>query len=294
MNTAQLNGFGRPVATPEKPRRTIPFDYAFRFDLKGEPGFVQNSTVEVSVEATFTAVSIGYGVVPKAQPITFGLPPHPTGVPRAPINLFSAPMSEVIQTLSAAFDEEVKFPKPAVLTVSGGLTPPSVAVASLRLSSTGPPAAVAPPVPRKVQFGPKTAAVLQGGLRLNPEFADRILLTAGANLDERILREAFQAVGAPPEQIAFKYAIFDQGSGREFQSDPILNIAGLGSPDGKRPFRYFARPIEFSPRSVIRMEITEVSAFQGELHVSLQGYKTLGQPGTPTGPRLPRHRRIHR
>ena len=94
------------------------------------------------------------------------------------------------------------------------------------------------------------------------------------------------------ERVAFIYALFDQGSGREFQSEPILNIAGLGSPDGKRPFRYFARPIEFAPRSIIRMQITEVSAFQGELHISLQGYKTLGQPGTPTGSRLQRHRRM--
>ena len=78
--------------------------------------------------------------------------------------------------------------------------------------------------------------------------------------------------------MAFKYALFDQGSGREFQSEPILNIAGLGSSDGKRPFRYFARPIEFAPRSTIRLQITEVSAFQGELHVSLHGYKTLGTP----------------
>jgi hypothetical protein len=299
MNTAQLDGFGRPVAFPEKPRRTIPFDYAFRFDkankneLKGQPGFVHNSTVEVSVEATFTAVSIGYGVVPKAQPITFGLPP-PARALRAPINLFSAPMSDIIQTLSAAFDEEVKSPQPAVSTPPVAGTPPSVAVASLRFLSTGLPAAVVPPVPRTIKLGPKTAAVLQGGLRLNPEFADRILLTGGANLDARILQEAFQAVGAPPEQIAFKYAIFDQGSGREFQSDPILNIAGLGSADGKRPFRYFARPIEFAPRSTIRLEITEVSTFEGELHISLQGYKTLGQAGTPTGSSQQHHRRTRR
>ena len=117
------------------------------------------------------------------------------------------------------------------------------------------------------------------GLRLNPEFAERIFLTGGIEPRSSEFSQAFQAVGAPPERVAFKYALFDQGSGREFQSEPILNIAGLGSPDGKRPFRYFARPIEFAPRSIIRMQITEVSAFQGELHISLQGYKTLGATG---------------
>jgi len=270
MNTPQLNGFGRPVATPEKPRRTIPFDYAFRFDLTGEPGKVLNSTVEISVEADFTAVSIGYGVVPIAQPIVFGLP----GTTPPPINLFFTPLSEIIETLSTEFDEDVKF-SPPVISLTTGL---------------------AVPVSQKVKFGPKTAAVLQGGLRLNPEFAERIFLTGGDSdrLDEKILQEAFQAVGAPPEQIAFLYAIFDEGSGREFQSDPILSIAGLGSSDGKRPFRYFARPIELPRRSVVRMEITEVSAFKGELHISLQGYKTLGQPGTPTGMVQRHHRRMRR
>jgi len=274
MSGEQLNGFGRPVAVPEKPRRTIPFDYAFRFDLKGEPGLVQNSKLEVSIEANFTAVSIGYGVVPKAQPITFGLAPLPARQVRPPINIFSAPMSEIIETLSAAFDEPVTFPTQVIFAATN--TP-----------SSGRSVA-------RIELGPRTSAALQGGLRLNPEFSERVLLTGGDNLDERILQQAFQVVGAPPEQIAFKYAIFDEGSGREFQSDPILNIAGLGSPDGKRPFRYFARPIEFEARSVVRMEITELSAFQGELHISLQGYKTLGQRGTPTEPAQRYRRRVRR
>src|SRR5690349_18288687 len=99
MNTAELNGFGRPVATPEKPRRTIPFDYAFRFDLEGEPGKVQNSILEISVEADFTAVSIGYGVVPTAPPIVFGLPSRLVGQTRG-LNLFDIPMGVFIETLA--------------------------------------------------------------------------------------------------------------------------------------------------------------------------------------------------
>ncbi len=253
MNLSPVNGFGEGVASPLAPERTIPFDYAFRFDLEGKPGKVQNTGLEVSIEAAFTAVSIGYGVVPKANPITFGLP----GAPEEG-GLFFTRLSDLVGTLATTLEEDVKS--------FGGKIPP------------------------------KTAAVLSDGLRLNPEFAERILLTGGTNLDndKRILREAFQAVGAPAERVAFMYELFDQGSGREFQSEPILNIAGLGSPDGKRPFRYFARPIEFAPRSIMRMQITEVSAFEGELHISLQGYKTLGQSGTPTGSRLQRHRRMRR
>ena len=246
---AQVNGFGESVAVPPAARRTIPFDYVFRFDgeaneLKGTPGLVHNSTVDISIEAAFTAVSIAYGVVPKVAPITFGVPPAST----ARVSIFTTTLGDLVVSLSEKLDE-------------------------FEFVNTG-------------KIGPRTAAVLKDGLRFNPEFAERIFLTRGveSDKDKQIPGEAFQAVGAPPERVAFKYALFDQGTGREFQSEPILNIAGLGSSDGKRPFRYFARPIEFAPRSTIRLQITEVSEFQGELHVALHGYKTLGTPGTPTAP----------
>ncbi|MGB7793911.1 MAG: hypothetical protein WBL39_22160 [Terrimicrobiaceae bacterium] len=243
--SAQVNGFGESVIAPPAAGRTIPFDYVFRFDgsnneLKGQPGLVHNSTVDISIEAAFTAVSIGYGVVPKVEPITFGLAPVSEG------SIFNRTVAELVLSLSKVLDE-FEFG-----------------------NSSG-------------KVGSRTAAVLKDGLRLNPQFADQIL-TGGFERDEQISGQAFQAVGAPPERVAFKYALFDQGSGREFQSEPILNIAGLGSSDGKRPFRYFARPIEFAPRSTIRLQVTEVSAFKGELHVALHGYKTLGTPGTPTAP----------
>ena len=126
--------------------------------------------------------------------------------------------------------------------------------------------------------------MLSNGIKLNPQFAERILLGGGsASLEGKILEELFQVVAPPVEQIQFLYAIFDEGSGREFQSEPILNIAGLGISNGDRPFRYFAQPITFAPRSTIRLEVREVSDFKGELHVSLHGYKVLGGAGTPTG-----------
>jgi hypothetical protein len=224
-------------------RRTIPFDYAFRYELTGRPRTVLRSTVTVSIEATFTAVSIGYGVIPKVTPLTFGptaqfLPPRPS--------LRSITMAAVLDSLKAALGE-------------------------------APPFLIG-------EIGPKTGTALQDGIKLNPAFAEIAVLQDGfAELNEGILTKLFQVVGTPPEQIQFLYAIFDEGSGREFQSDPILNIAGLGISDGDRPFRYFARPITFAPRSTIRLEVTEVSEFQGELHVSLHGYKVLGGAGTPTG-----------
>lgn len=219
-------------------RRGIPFDYAFRYTLTGQPGNVINSIVTVSIEATFTAVSIGYGVIPKVQTIVFGIPPQPVITTTGILGFIT--LNEVLSGLTA----------------------------KLNATSTT----------LKGETGPE--AVFKNGFRLNPDVAE--LALQGNSLPRNVVDRLFQVIGSPPELIQFKYALFDEGSGREFQSEPILNIAGLGSADGDRPFRYFAQPIVFRPKSTIRMEVTEVSDFKGELHVSLHGYKVLGGSDTPT------------
>lgn len=318
---AEVNGLGEGLPATSG-QRTIPFDYAFRYDLEGKLDAVHNSTVTVSIEAPFAAVSIGYGVVPKVQPVRFGFLPKSvlddarTAAPAAlpPPRLLSFVRGPLF-TNATALTTRI-FP-PVVGSA------PAIPLAAPAPGGTAAAAPAPPPLGEQVRtlapqffsgavlkaaaerlgeeakaggaIGPRTAAVLKTGFRLNPVFADKILvaLESGRPLDPKILSEAFEAVGAPPDQIQFLYALVDEGTGREFQSEPILNTAGLGTANGMRPFRYFARPIEFAPRSVIRMTIIEKSAFKGELHVSLQGYKTLGVPGTPTGPRrLRRHRRM--
>jgi hypothetical protein len=236
-----------PVASSSSPeRRSIPFDYAFRYELEGKPGRVVNSVVSVSIEAAFTAVSIGYGVVPEVQPIVFGpAAPVSTG---GPIFLSLAPQSLFSISLEQVFGGLDNLLKSTSTTING---------------QTG------------------AEAVFKNGLKLNQNVAEIAL--QGGDLSSDVLERLFQVVGSPSELVQFKYAIFDEGSGREFQSEPILNIAGLGSATGERPFRYFAEPIVFSPRSTIRMEVTEVSDFAGELHVALHGYKVLGASNTPTG-----------
>ena len=80
--------------------------------------------------------------------------------------------------------------------------------------------------------------------------------------------------------IDFRYSIVDSGSGRELQNEPIHNIAGLGESNGDRPFRPFAKPMIFLPRSTIRIEVEEISEgplYEGaELYIVLHGYKMLG------------------
>ena len=81
--------------------------------------------------------------------------------------------------------------------------------------------------------------------------------------------------------IHFLYTIVDSGTGRELQNKSVHNIAGFGTADGDRPFRPFARPVPFVPRSTIRIEIEELSAGQffkdGTLFIVLHGYKRLGE-----------------
>jgi hypothetical protein len=142
------------------------------------------------------------------------------------------------------------------------------------------------------EIGPETQAALLNGIQLNPEIANIFLSTGGnAPLDPSHFARLFQTIGAPPDRTLFLYALRDEGTGREFQSEPVLNIAGLGIADGDRPFRHFALPITFAPRSNIRLDIIEKSEFRGELFVSLHGYKVLGGTGTPTGRALSHRRR---
>jgi len=80
--------------------------------------------------------------------------------------------------------------------------------------------------------------------------------------------------------IEFKYSVVDSGTGRELQNRPIHNIAGLGESTGQRPFRPFAKPMLFMPRSTMRIEVEEVSEgaiYEGaQLYIVMHGYKVLG------------------
>jgi hypothetical protein len=129
-------------------------------------------------------------------------------------------------------------------------------------------------------------AVLQSLINLFSPFVEP--LTGNNDPEqERKRRQLEQLIAAPLRcslarlcGVDFKYSIVDSGSGRELQNQPIHNIAGLGTADGERPFRYLAKPQLFMPRSTIRIEVEEVSEgplYQGaELFMVFHGYKILG------------------
>jgi hypothetical protein len=244
-------------------RRTIPFDQQFHFQIRGEGK--QSSTVTVSIEAAFVTVSIGYGFVPQVSKITYG--PAFAG-PIAPAAL---QFGDIINSLAAALGE----PQPA-------FTPKFLAwlkAAKLAIPANPPPA------------GPQTALALSQGIQINPALTQRLLQVLQDKLGQDTLSadelaDLFQVRQPPPERIQFLYALYDSASGRAFQSDELLNIAGLGIADGDRPFRYFATPIVFPPRSTIQLDVTPLSDFRGDLYITLHGYKVLGGVGTPTGHKL--------
>jgi hypothetical protein len=123
-------------------------------------------------------------------------------------------------------------------------------------------------------FSPK---VLSDGIRIRPNFI-RIVFTNNGELADGLSVDLANKIFEPlnrPEDVSFRYTIFDSGRGVELQNQPIHNIAGLGIANGERPFKRFARSMVFLPRSTIRIRIEEHFG-RGTLFLVFQGYKVLG------------------
>lgn len=257
---------------PVAPRRTIPFDYAFRFGLTGEPGRVHNYTVRVSIESSFVAVSIGYGVVPRRDPLRFG---------PSKAEDFGAPAGQPFVLARAIGKPAVTLSDLRMNWVSNSLRR-TIREESVATQSTG------ERNPER-QRAADIIELLTRGVRINRELVRSFAAlgdTAPIPLDQ--LAVLFEEIPPDSAHVSFLYQLFDEGTGRSFQSDPILSTAGLGIEDGDRPFRTFAVPISFDPLATIRMEVIERSDVPCELHVSLHGYRVLGGRGSPTDSRRQR------
>jgi hypothetical protein len=118
---------------------------------------------------------------------------------------------------------------------------------------------------------------LLDGIRIRQNFL-RVALGANGSLADSLpaalISRVFERLNRP-EDVSFRYAIFDGGTGHELQNRAINNIAGLGIADGDRPFKNLARPMSFLPRSTIRVQVKEQFG-RGTLFIAFQGYKLLG------------------
>jgi hypothetical protein len=152
------------------------------------------------------------------------------------------------------------------------------------IPNSGPVTLLAQPLVNAPITFPATLSELLGELAtrgLTAVFGSSLTFdTAQARASIAALVDRLTSPPLPPRDIDFKYSIVDSGTGRELQNLPILNLAGLGSADGQRPFRSFPKPMSFLPRSTIRIEVEEVSdnalLLGAELQLVLHGYKLLG------------------
>jgi hypothetical protein len=132
-------------------------------------------------------------------------------------------------------------------------------------------------------------SALQEGVRIRPNFL-RLAFNSGGGLNNLLpadlANRVFERLNRP-EDVSFRYSILDTGTGRELQNQSINNIAGLGIANGDRPFKRFARPMIFLPRSTIRITIEERFG-RGTLFMVFQGYKILS---TRRSGELPRQTR---
>jgi hypothetical protein len=126
-----------------------------------------------------------------------------------------------------------------------------------------------------LQFFPPDA--LLDGIRIRQNFL-RVALRDNGRLANRLpfalISRVFERLNRP-EDVSFRYAVFDGGTGHELQNRPLNNVAGLGIANGDRPFKKLARPMSFLPRSTIRVQVEERFG-RGTLFIAFQGYKLLG------------------
>ena len=241
-----------PVETVGRPSdRVIPFDYVTTIELSGRPkNLVENETT-VSADGGFVATSVGYGLLVEEQKVPLqwerafevrSEPPLPAG---------EKPIAELAREWLAALAQRRRNP---------GAPLPRLSLSLRRL-----PLRLFPP-----------DALLEG-VRVRPElirlaFGDNAQLATGFPLE--LLDELFERLNRP-EDVSFRYTVFDSGRGRELQNQPLHNIAGLGIADGDRPFKRLARALVFLPRSTIRIQVEERFG-RGKLFFVFQGYKILG------------------
>jgi hypothetical protein len=126
-----------------------------------------------------------------------------------------------------------------------------------------------------LRFFPPDA--LLDGIRIRQNFL-RVAIGDNGSLADRLpfalISRVFERLNRP-EDVSFRYAIFDGGTGHELQNRPLNNVAGLGIANGDRPFKKLARPMSFLPRSTIRVQVEERFG-RGTLFIAFQGYKLLG------------------
>jgi hypothetical protein len=239
-----------PIETIGSPSaRVIPFDYVARLELTGRRQNVVETETTINAEGGFVASSVGYGLLVEETevPIQWARSTEVRNTsPRpAPAATFSGQIQQLAQRRQDWLRDPVANPLPSM----------NLADLPLRLLPT---------------------SALTDGIRIKPDhvriaFEDNGSLAS--NLPVTWLDEIFERLNTP-EDVSFRYSIYDSGRGRDLQNQPLHNVAGLGIANGNRPFKKLARSMLFLPRSTIRVRIEEVFG-RGMLFIVFHGFKFL-------------------
>ncbi len=296
--------FGRPSP------RIIPFDYVATFDLTGTPGNIVEDEISINVEGGFVATSLGYGLaVPEADVKIQPRGEEPTGAVEGNVTQETSPGAAVPvagasvslrnlatnTTQSSTTDSkgvfqvgslvpgsyEISMATPGAVTARLNVDPGFTSTITIVFQTSGPPRVAQAQVTDLAQlplhfFAPDA---LIDGIRIRPGFL-RVAFQDNGSLAGALPRDLvdrlFERLNRV-EDVSFRYMIFDTGTGRDWQNQPIHNVAGLGIANGDRPFKKFARPMFFLPRSTIRVRVEERFG-RGRLFLVFQGYKILEAP----------------
>ena len=279
--------------------RIIPFDYVALVDLTGQAGNVVEDEVTINAEGGFVATALGYGLAVEDPGVRIV---QPCEVQGQVTQAGATPAGSRVQlrnvatgALRSGFTDSLGHYRVALeqgeweisLTSPFTAGPQALRVssgASITVNFTSPPAAIVttPGEPvAAVDLGRLPLRLLPpdaliDGIRIRPDlvriaFADDGQLTNAMPIE--LVDNIFERLNKP-DDLSFRYSIFDGGRGLELQNRPINNVAGLGIANGDRPFKTFARPMVFMPRSTIRVSVEEHSG-RGRLYLAFQGYKVL-------------------
>jgi hypothetical protein len=288
--------------------RVIPFDYVASVQLTGRPGNLLDTEIPINVEGGFVSTALGYGLAADERNIQI----QATVTSGYELRLMSVAAVDdlpddgrnlVIVALVGTdlhiriFDGNRTIVDKAEPNLISGKTltdlkellasPPDVSSLSQEqkekiirdATSIAGHTLARTLADLKLQDFPPNA--LSDGIRIRPNFV-RIAFQNNGELNlvlPDLADQIFESLNRP-EDVSFRYTIFDGGTGRELQNQPLNNIAGLGIATGERPFKKFARPMIFLPRSTIRVTVEERFG-RGRLFFVFQGYKVLSavQPG---------------
>lgn len=229
---ATLSAGGLPGSTP--------FDYVASLELTGRCGNRLEAEVPVSADGLFVATEIGYGLAAEEA------------------------------DARVAWNDRDRVADDAVREAVDRMIPPEVVADPDPVANWPARARVdLGDVPLRL-FAPE---LLRDGLRIRPEYRVVAFEATGrlARLAAPQIDRVFESLNRP-EDVAFRYTLFDSGVGTDLQNQALNNIAGLGSAGGERPFKRFALPLQMLPRASLRVSVEERHG-RGRLYFAFHGFR---------------------